>query len=75
MSDRELCASTTAARPFVYPLETLPKRGSIYTVREIVCSDEDGLRLVEIVNPALEYLAPSGSVTHERQLTDRAPGA
>jgi hypothetical protein len=40
-----------------HPHETLPKLGSVYTVRDIIpCralygDDEDGLYLVEIVNP------------------------
>jgi hypothetical protein len=48
----------------------LPKRGSVYTIREIVpCKemgfDEDGLRLVEIVNLGRRYVSPTGPVTHE----------
>jgi hypothetical protein len=53
-----------------YDHETLPQRGSVYTIREIVpCKDlgydEDGLRLVEIVNPGGWYVSPSGPVLRE----------
>ena len=70
VGQRVVCVDDRREALDAYALETLPKRGSIYTIREIVpCKvfgfDEDALRLVEIVNPALEYLAPSGSVTHE----------
>ena len=51
---------------------TLPKRGSVYTIREIVPRgaygyDEDGLFLVEIVNPLCIHLFPSGPMKGELQ--------
>ena len=52
-----------------YPNEMLPKRGMIYTVREIIplraVYGEDGLRLVEIVNRPRRYNSPRGWVTNE----------
>jgi len=54
----------------VYARETLPKVGSVYTIRAIVpCKvygyDEDGLLLVEVVNSERQYLSPRGPITHE----------
>jgi hypothetical protein len=55
----------------VLPTETLPKRGSVYTVRDIIpCRelyglDEDGLRLVEIVNLPRRLVSSSGAIGHE----------
>jgi hypothetical protein len=48
-----------------------PKKGGIYTVREVLDArpygfDHDGLLLVEIVNPVLDYLAPTGPVRCEQ---------
>jgi len=57
--------------PGVYTRETLPKEGAIYTVREIVdCIrlygfDEDGLRLIEIINAPGRYTTLSGRVETE----------
>jgi hypothetical protein len=53
-----------------YQRETVPTRGWVYTVREILpCKafgyDEDGLRHVEIVNPVILYATPLGPATFE----------
>ena len=58
-------------RGFYYEPQ-LPKRGSVYTIREIVPRgaygyDEDGLFLVEIVNPLCIHLYPSGPMKGELQ--------
>jgi hypothetical protein len=54
-----------------YPYDTMPKLGSIYTIREVIdCRPygyaEHALYLVEIVNvPRHRYASPSGPMMHE----------
>jgi hypothetical protein len=48
-----------------------PKKGGIYTVREVFDArpygfNHDGLLLEEIVNPVLDYIAPAGPVRCEQ---------
>src|SRR5262245_23161558 len=51
--------------------ETLPKLNCVYTVREIIACqalygyDDDGVRLVHIINPPRRYRSPSGPIFHE----------
>jgi hypothetical protein len=68
VGQKVVCLDNRRRAGGVYARETLPEVGAVYTIRAIVSAavlgyEEDGLRLVEIVNAARPYASPRGLTT------------
>jgi hypothetical protein len=74
VGQRVVCVNVRFRSDGLHPYqgEVMPKKGGIYTVREVFDAGrygyegEDGLLLAEVVNPVRHYIAPAGLVECEQ---------
>jgi hypothetical protein len=70
VGQKVICVSDMPISPSLRTDEAIPRKGSVYTVREIVPlntlgADDDGLLVAEIVNPPRLYVTPVGPIRSE----------